>query len=203
MQWDLLPKKETIEKTKIALEANGFNVLYAETSEEAREKVLSLIPKGAEVMTMTSVTLDVLGLPKHINESSAYDAVRPNLMHMNRETQRREMQKLGSAPEHAIGSVHAVTQDGSVLVASNSGSQLPAYIYGSLHVIWVVGVQKIVKDLQQGMKRIYEHSLPLEAERARKAYGVSGSFVSKLLVVNKEVMPGRITIILVNQVLGF
>ncbi len=99
--------------------------------------------------------------------------------------------------------MHAVTEDGKVLIASNSGSQLPAYAYGSGHVIWVVGAQKIVKNLDEGIKRIYEHSLPLESERARKAYGVPGSAVNKLLIINKEIIPGRITMILTKEKLGF
>ena len=95
-----------------------------------------------------------------------------------------------------------VTEDGKVLIASNSGSQLPGYAYGSSHVIWVVGTQKIVNNIDDGMKRIDQYVLPLESERAHKAYGVPGSFVSKLLIFNRE-NPGRITMILVKQPLGF
>ena len=122
---------------------------------------------------------------------------------MDRNTQGLEMQRLGAAPEFVIGSVHAVTQDGKVMIASNSGSQLPAHAYGSSNVIWVVGIQKIVKNIDEGFKRIYEHSLPLESERARKAYNMPGSFVSKILIINKEIKPGRITIIFVPEILGF
>ncbi len=114
------------------------------------------------------------------------------------------MQKLGAAPEYVIGSVHTVTEDGHVLIiASASGSQLPAYVYAAEHVIWVVGTQKIVKNIEEGMKRIYKYVLPLESARAHKAYGVPGSSVNKLLIVNKEPVPNRITIILVQQPLGF
>ena len=93
--------------------------------------------------------------------------------------------------------------DGKVLIASNTGSQLPAYAYGASKVIWIVGTQKIVNDLEDGMKRIYEYTLPLESERAQKAYGVAGSAVSKLLIVNQEVTPGRITIIFVPENIGY
>ena len=124
-------------------------------------------------------------------------------MSMDRKTQGREMQKIGATPDWTIGSVHAVTEEGQVLIASNTGSQLPAYAYGSSHVIWVVGTQKIVKNIDQGIKRVYEHSLPLESERAKKAYGVPGSFVSKILIVNKEISPGRVVIIFINEKLGF
>ena len=152
---------------------------------------------------MTSVTLDKIGISKEINESGNYNSVRKKLMTMDRKTQGKEMQKLGAAPEYAIGSVHAVTEDGKILVASNSGSQLPAYVYSSNNVIFVVGTQKIVKNLNDAFKRIYEYTLPLESERAKKAYGVPGSFVSKILIINREINPGRIKLIFVNEVLGF
>ena len=194
-KWNQLASKEVIDRTMEALKANGITAKLVENGQEAKEEVLKLIPEGAEVMTMTSVTLDKVGI--------LYDSVRNKLNSMNRETQNLEMQKLGAAPEYAIGSVHAVTEDGHVLIASNTGSQLPAYVYGSSHVIWVVGAQKIVKNTDEGIKRIYEHSLPLESERAKKAYGVPGSAVNKVLIINKEVQPGRIKLILVKEKLGF
>lgn len=178
-------------------------MIIAKNGEDAKKKVLELIPKQAEVMTMSSTTLDTIGITKEINESSQYNSVRNKLFSMDRKTQELEMQKLGSAPEYAVGSVHAVTEDGHVLIASNTGSQLPAYVYGSAHVIWVVGAQKIVKDTDSGIKRIYDYVLPLESERAHKAYGVTGSAVNKLLIINKEATPNRLIIILVKEVLGF
>lgn len=201
--WSQLADKEDINRTIEALKTNGINALFVENKNEAREKILNLIPKGAEVMNMTSVTLDTIDIPKEINGSGNYKSVRNRLNNMDRNTQSLEMQKMGAAPERAIGSVHAVTEEGAVLIASNTGSQLPAYASGASHVIWIVGTQKIVANTEEGIKRIYEYVLPLEAERAKKAYGSSGSNVSKLLIVNKEVKPGRVTLIFVNEVLGY
>lgn len=203
--FDSIPSKDTIDQTIQALTDNGINAVYAETPEEAKQKVLELIPKGAEVMTMSSETVRSLGLDTVFNESGEYDSVRAKLMKMNRETQGREMQKLGAAPDYTLGSVHAVTQDGKVLIASNTGSQLPAYVYASAHVVWVVGAQKIVADIAEGERRIYEYILPKETVRLGKQYGNPNlkSNVSKLLIVNKEVNPKRITLILINQSLGF
>ena len=157
-------------------------------------------------MQMTSITLDEIGVSKEINESGNYDSVRNKLNKLDRNTQHREMQQLGAAPEWAIGSVHAVTEDGKILIASNTGSQLPGYAYGSSHVIWVVSTQKIVNNLDEGMERIYDYVLPLETLRARKAYGLPDTFnsnVSKLLLITKEVSPNRITLIFVKEKLGF
>lgn len=121
---------------------------------------------------------------------------------MDRNTQGREMAKLGAAPEWVVSSVHAVTQDGHLLIASNTGSQLSSEAYAGGKVIFVAGTQKVVKDTDEGIKRIYEHSFSLEDKRAQKAYGVH-SGVNKILILNKEVMPGRITLILVKERLGF
>lgn len=197
-----LASEAKIEKTILALKENGIEAFVVENGEEAKKKVLELLPKGAEVMKMSSVTLDTINLSKEIEESERFNSVRKKLLSMNKEKQGSEMRKLGAAPEIAVGSVHAVTEDGKVLIASASGSQLPAYAYGSGKVIWVVGTQKIVKNTDEGIKRIYEYSFPLEDERARKAYGM-GSGVNKMLIINKELNAGRIILIFVKENLGF
>lgn len=202
--YNSLPDQATIDTTLKALQANGFNPVFVPTKEEAKEKALSLIPKGSEVMTMTSITLETLGLPEILNNSGDYNSVRAQLNKMDRNTQGRQMQKLGSAPDIAIGSVHAVTEDGHVLIASRTGSQLPGYVYGAGKVIWIVGAQKIVKDVEEGRKRIFDYVLELEGERANKAYHMtSGSRVNKLLTYFSEEIPNRITLILVGEPLGF
>ncbi len=202
--WDTLANEQTLQNTLNALKQNGIEAIIVETADEAKNKALELIPKGNEVMTMTSVTLDTIGLSAELNKTDGeFKPVRDKLYAMDRKTQQQEMNRLGSAPVFVVGSVHAVTEDGHVLVASNTGSQLPAYSYGALNVIWIVGSQKVVKNIQDGMKRIYEHSLPLESERAKKAYGVAGSEVNKILIINKEGQAGRIKLIIVKEKLGF
>ncbi len=203
MNYAQLASPETVEKTVDALKANGIDAHVVQNGAEANQKLLELLPKGASVMTMTSVTLDAIGAAQAINESGAYDSVRNALMALDRNTQGVEMRTLGAAPDWTVGSVHAITEDGHVMIASASGSQLPAYAFGAGNVIWVAGTHKIVKDTQEGFKRIYDYTLPLESERAHKAYGVPGSAVNKLLIINKEMQPGRITLILVNEVLGY
>ena len=200
-KWDQLADEKTVATTIEALKANGFEVYVAENREVAKQKVLELIPAGAEVMNMTSMTLEAINLAKSIAESGRFDSVRERLTEMS-EAQATEKRRLGTAPEWTIGSVHAVTQDGHLLIASRTGSQLPAYAYGAAHVIWAVGAQKIVKNTDEGMKRIYEHTFLLEDQRARKAYGV-GSGVNKILIINKEIQPKRATVILVKEKLGF
>lgn len=201
MNFDKIPNNETIEKTAEALQSHGFTVLIVENGSQAKEKVLSLIPKGSEVFTATSVTLDTTGIDDALNKSGDFQAVRDKLY--SDSVEKREKKRLGAAPEYSVGSIHALTEDGKVLIASNTGSQIPSYVYGADQVIWVVGAQKIVKNIDDGMKRIYDYVLPLESERAHKAYGVEGSFVSKLLIVNKEAAENRVTIIIVKEPLGY
>ena len=200
--WTRLANNESLNKTTGALKENGINALVVENGKAAKEKVFDFLPIGAEVMTMSSVTLDSLGISKEINESGKYNSVRKKLMSMDRKTQEREMQKLGASPDWAIGSVHAVTQDGQVMIASNTGSQLGPYASGAAHVVWVVGTQKIVKDIDEAVERIYEHCLVLESERMKKLYGMASN-VSKKLTISKEIRPNRITLIFVKQLLGF
>jgi len=203
MTWDKMAEDGAIETAVKALNANGFSTIVVENGNAAKAKALELIPKGAEVFTATSATADAIGLTKEINESGSYDSVRNKMHKLDRNTQKKEMAMLAGAPTWVVGSVHALTEDGKALIASASGSQLPAYSYGAQHVLWIVGAQKIVKNTEEGMRRIYEYTLPLESERAKKAYGVPGSFVCKLLTMNKEIVPERITVIIVKEVLGF
>lgn len=201
--WTTIPTDDILQKVTEKLTANGINAQVVATKEEAKEAALSLIPEGSEVMDMTSVTLAETGLQDIILNSGKYKAVKNILASLSDESDKALKRQLGAAPDYAIGSVHAVTENGEVIIASNTGSQLPAYLYGAEHVIWIVGAQKIVANLDEGMKRIYDHVLPLEADRARKAYGVAGSNVSKLAIVHKEVNPQRIHLILVQEQLGF
>jgi len=206
MQWDTPANDKVIAKTVDSLKQNGVDAIIVTNGEEAKKKVLDFLPKNSEVMTMTSITLETTGIAAAINESGDYDSVKNKLSKLDRAKDSREMQRIGTAPEWAIGSVHAITEDGKLLIASMTGSQLPAYAYGAGHVIWVVGTQKIVKNLDDGMERIYDYILPLETKRARKAYNLPDTFnsnVSKLLIINKEIIPNRLTVILVKEKLGF
>lgn len=191
-----------IERAARALEANGIKTLIAQHGEEAEQMVFDLLPEGAEVFTASSQTLEQLGIPAALAESEQYELVRDKLKKMDPKTQNREMVKLGATPEYVLGSVHAVTEDGQVLVASNTGSQLGPYAAGAAHVIWVVGAQKIVQDLEEGMRRIEEYAYPREDERLKKAMGIP-SGVNKVLMVNKEIQPGRVTMIIVKEELGY
>ncbi|MBC6952307.1 hypothetical protein DWB58_30720 [candidate division KSB1 bacterium] len=201
-EFSRLSTDEQIERTAAALEANGIHTLIAENGGDAKRLFFELIPDGSEVFLGSSVTLEKLGIKDEIDKSGRYDALRPKMFAMNRETQGREIRKLGGAPDFAAGSVHAVTEDGHVLIASNTGSQLGVYASSAGKVIWVVGAQKIVKDLNEGLRRIQEYCLPLEDEHMQQLYKMNTG-VNKALIVNREIRPNRITMIIVKEELGF
>lgn len=109
---------------------------------------------------------------------------------------------MSSVAEYDVGSVNAVTEDGKLVVASATGSQLAPIAAGAANVILVVGTQKIVKNLDEAFRRIEEHSLPLESEQLKKLYGVPSS-INKILIISKEAIPNRIKLIFVKEKLGF
>ena len=197
-----LATDERIERAAAALTATGMNAMVVASGEEARRAVEDLLPYGAEVFNNTSRTLEAIGVAEDIERSGRYQPLRLRLYQMDREMQQHEMRNLAASPDYVVGSAHAVTEEGSLLVASASGSQLGPIVSGGGQVILVVGGQKIVPDVATGMRRIYTYCLPLEDHRAREAYGL-GSGVNNVLIVNRSIAPGRITVILVREPLGF
>lgn len=200
MAYAQLASDEQIERTAKALEANGIRVFVVNNGEEAKAKLFEIIPSGAEVFTSLSTTLETIGVPAEVDKR--YNSVRAKLGSMDRKTQNREMIKLGATPEWMVGSVHAATEDGTVVVASNTGSQLAGYAAAAGNVVWVVGAQKIVPNLDEAMKRVREYTYPSEDERMLQAYGMNSN-ISKWLIVHREVMPNRTTMIIVKENLGF
>ena len=193
--------RERLERTVAALEARGFRAEIAADDADARRRVLEAIPEGAEVHMALSETIREVGLTAEIDESGRYDSVRAKLNALDRETHARERRKLGAAPDYIVGSAHAITDDGTVLVGSGSGSQLGAYAYAAGSVILVAGHQKLVRDHAEGMRRIREYCLPREFARMQSA-GYAGSLLAKMLTIHAE-PGGRIRIILVPETLGF
>jgi hypothetical protein len=201
-EFEELASDEQIRHTVQALKANGIEALVAENAEEAKRMFFEQVPEGAEIFLGASVTLETLGIKDEIDSSGRYNSLRPKIWAMDRATQGREIRKLGAGPDYAAGSVHAVTENGQVLIASNTGSQLGPYVFGAGRVIWVVGAQKLVKNLEDGMQRLEEHILPLEEEHMQQLYNTH-TYPSKILIVNREIKPGRITMIIVKEKLGF
>jgi hypothetical protein len=200
-RFSALPDEPTLAATVTALEEHGFSVEVVDDLDAARQAILARIPAGSSVMTNTSVTLAETGIADAINDGGPYDSARNKMFALDFATQAQEMKAIGGQPEYALGSVHAITRDGTLVIASASGSQLASYAWGAANVIFVVGAQKLVPTLEAAHQRIYQHSLKLEDARAMAAYG-QHSQVGKILEIHQE-LPGRIHIVLVRQVVGF
>jgi hypothetical protein len=192
---------ERLKRTAEALQGRGFRAHVVADGAAAKQFVLDAIPEGAEVHTALSETLTELSLRAELEESGRYDSVRAKLASLDRETQGREMRKLGAAPDYIVGSAHAITDDGVVMVGSGSGSQLGAYAYAAGTVILVVGHQKLVRDIPHGLRRLGEYALPREYARMQSV-GYPGSLLAKTLLIEHE-PGGRIIVILVPETLGF
>jgi hypothetical protein len=193
---------EQIATTVQALNEHNIQTVVVDSAEAARQYVLGLIPKGAEVHIAASRTADVIGLTAEIEETGNYQAIRPQLRKIDRVTQPREFRKLAASPDFMLGSVHAVTEKGQVLIASGGGGQIGPYASGAGTVIWIVGAQKLVATLEDGLRRIQEYAYPLENERMQAATG-RASHLNQILIINGSLMPNRLKMVIVKENLGF
>ncbi|HEY6478669.1 MAG TPA: LUD domain-containing protein [Streptosporangiaceae bacterium] len=193
---------ENLERAAAALTAHGFTAEILDDAAAARARIQALIPEGASVFTGASETLRLSGIEADLNASGRYRAIRPLVLAMDRVTRADDIRRLTASPDVAVGSVAAVTETGSLVIASASGSQLPGYAGGADRAIWVVGAQKVVPDLGTALRRVEDHCLPLESARAQVAYG-QPSAVNRLLILNAEFRPGRGTVLLLRQAIGF
>src|SRR5258707_7206592 len=197
-----LPDEHALQATVVALEEHGFSVEVVGDLDAARQAVLARIPEGSSVMTNTSVTLAETGLADAVNDGGGrYESARNKMFALDFATQAQQMKVIGGQPDYALGSVHAITRDGTVVIASATGSQLASYAWGAANVIFVVGAQKLVPTLEAAHERIYQHSLPLEDARAQAAYG-QHSQVGKILEIHAE-LPVRNYVVLIRQQVGY
>lgn len=195
------PAADPVERVAEALRSHNIEAIVVDTAAEARTTVLGLVPEGAEVHTGKSKTLEDVGLYAELMESGRYDALRPRLFTMDRATQGREMRKMVAAPDVMLGSVAAVTEDGALVAASATGSQLGPYAAGAGRVILVVGSQKIVPDLDAALVRIRDVAFPYENAQVRARLGVD-TVLEKVLITYGEWQPGRTTVVLVREPVG-
>jgi hypothetical protein len=193
---------QRLERAAAALKAHGFTVEILDDVAAARTRVKDLIPQGASVFTGASETLRLSGIDHDINAGGRYQAIKPQTLAMDRVTAAADIRRLRAIPDIVVGSVHAVTETGSLVVASGTGSQIPAYAGGAARAIWIAGAQKVVPDLDTALRRVEDHCLPLESARTQAAYG-SPSAINRLLILNGELEPGRGTVLLLREAIGF
>ncbi|AII04133.1 MULTISPECIES: LUD domain-containing protein [Rhodococcus] len=193
---------DQVERAAESLRRNGFTAHIVDTVEEAHTLVTDLLPTDKTIFTSTSETLRLSGLAETINSSGTFRSLRAEQSDWDLSARHDDVRVTRSAPEVVIGSVHAVTEDGKLVTASASGSQLAPYASGATQAVWVVGAQKVVPDLATALHRIETYSYPKEDVRAQHAYGVR-STISKILINGRELVPGRGTVVLIREAIGF
>lgn len=193
--------EESIQRAASALREHNFSVEVFDTLAQARAYVISVLPKDQSILTASSETVRTSGLDEDINRSGKFNAVRPQLEKLDRNTQRAEMRKLSASPDVIVGSVHAVTEDGRMVAASASGSQLAPYASSAGKAIFMVGSQKVVPDIDAAMRRVQYYSYPKEDIRAREKYGRPTALL-KVLTLSGD-WPGRSTVVIVREPAGY
>jgi L-lactate utilization protein LutC len=204
-KWERLPDEETVGRTISALKSRGISAEFVPNRKKALDAVTRLIPEGSELMTASSRTLDEIGFLALLKSGKHQWTSQNDLINSEKDPAKRaELRRRNVNVDYFLGSVHAITESGETIVASASGSQIPSYAFTSKNVIWVAGTQKIVPNLEEGLRRIREHSLDLESARM-KSLGFPGSMIAKILIVEREpAMLGRkVSMILVSEKLGF
>ena len=206
MDFATLPTLDRIHRTLEAVKARGIHAELVETKESALEHVQAIIPPGAVVMTGASVTLQQIGLEDIlISGNHPWRNFKADLLAEKDPLKQSAMRREGTLAEFYLGSVNALAETGELVFASGSGSQLPAYVYTSRHVIWVTGTQKITPTLEDAIRRVREYVLPLEDQRQKSLGNRAGSRINRILIIEGEpaYLRRNLTLILVNQALGF
>jgi hypothetical protein len=191
----------TLQQVAERIRERNIEVMIVNTGEEARQVVLERIPKGSQVHSGKSKTLQEAGIFNAIMDPNQYDALRHQILKMDRKTQGQAIRKLMASPDFMLGSVNAITQAGILMAASATASQIGPYANTAGKVILVVGSQKIVPDFETAFRRIRDHVQPWEEAQVRKAVNM-GTFVGKILIIQREWIKERMTVILVREPIG-
>lgn len=205
MNYNILTTGESLKKTYDALATKGYKVELVKTGFDALSKIKEIIPEGATIMNGSSTTLSQIGFVDVLkNKEHKWNNLHDKVLNEADPDLQAELRKQVVHSEYYLGSVHALTEDGDMLIASNSGSQLPSIVYTSTHLVFVVGTQKIVPNLEEAFNRLEQYVVPLEDKRALEAYGVNTQVNKILLIKGENPHMGRtIHIILVEEILGF
>jgi len=203
--WKDLASDASLEKTVSSLKEKGYNVLVVENGAKALEKIKTLIPDGASVMNGASITLEKIGYLDYLKSGQhKWMDWHAKVDAENDKAKRSELRKQSALSDYYLGSVHALSEDGQMVIASNTGSQLPHVVFTSPNLIFVIGTQKITANLDEAMKRLEEYVVPLEDVHMKSLYG-NGTQVSKIVIFRKEnpMMGRKINVLLVKEELGF
>ena len=190
-------------QTSSALIQRNIHTSIAENAAEAKQLLMDLIPRNSEVYVSTSETLDSIGYTEHISQSNNYKSLNELVTaETDLDTQKDVRRRVTTIADYFVGSVQAISASGEVIIASGSGSQIAAYVYGAKKVFWVAGIQKICQDLPSAIERVRGYTLE-KHDQWLEGYGRSAAPVGKLLIFEHEQVKERVHMILVKEILGW
>ncbi|MBC7836954.1 lactate utilization protein [Acetobacteraceae bacterium] len=207
MNYKTLVSDETLQKVASELKKRNFDPIIVPDKEEALKKIQELIPLGASVMNGASRTLEEIGFIEHLkSDTHGWNNLHKAIVGESDPQKQQILRREALLSDFYLGSVHALAETGEMVIASNTGSQLPHVVYSSPNLILVIGTQKIVPTLEDGRRRLREHVVPLEDVRMKEVYGPTmGTMLNKEFIFHGESsFTGRkIHVLLVNEKLGF
>lgn len=205
MNYNTLPTKSSLDRTILSLSSKGYKVFSVQNSKEALKKIQEIIPDGSTIMNGSSTTLNQIGFTDLLKQNNhKWNNLHEMIVNEKDPVKQSKLRKEATISDYYIGSVHAITEDGGMVIASNTGSQLPNIVFSSNNLVLVISAQKIVSNLSEAIDRLENYVKPLEDKRSTEVYGVPTS-VNKVLIFKGEnpYMGRTVSVILVNEVLGF
>ncbi|MEW6033239.1 MAG: lactate utilization protein [Chloroflexota bacterium] len=141
-----------------ALERNGFSACFVDSKEEARQKILELVPDGAAVGAGGSITIREIGVLDVLKERGhrLYDHWAPGLT----QEQVLAIRRAQLTCDVFLTSANAVTSDGRLVCCDGAGNRVAAMAFGPKKVVVAVGANKIVCDLDTALRRVKEVAAP-------------------------------------------
>lgn len=202
-KWGHMPPEEDIASTAKATEARGIKVMRAKDGEAALEKIKAIIPSGAEVMNGSSTTLIEIGFVEFLNNGQhGWKDFHNIITSEDDKAKRNDLRRKAVAAEYFLSGVNAIAMTGELISCDATGSRAGAWPFAAKNLILVAGVNKIVLTIEDGLRRIREYAYPLEDARARKASGTP-SRIGKCVILASEWQSGRVTLILIDDKLGY
>jgi len=191
--------KEVVENIK----SRGINVILVNNKKQALEKIKEMIPKGSEVSNGSSTTLDEMGFIDYLKSGKhGWRNIHEEIIKEKNMQKQMDLRRKSVTAEYFLGSINAIAKTGELVACDASGSRVSAYPFAAKNLILVAGTNKISENLEEAIKRVREYVYPLEDERAQKEYGMP-STMGKWVIIEREIFPNRITLILVKEKLGF
>jgi L-lactate utilization protein LutB len=202
-KWNTLPSAEIVKKTAEAVEARGIRVLLADNGDEALSLLRGLIPSGSEVMNGSSTTLIEIGYQELLESGkSGWRDLHAVITSENDAGKRAELRRKSVGAEYFVSGANAIAETGEIVSCDATGSRVGAWPFAAGKLIIVAGINKIVPFLPDAILRVWEYAYKLEDARARRALG-SPSIIGKCVILAHERIPGRTTLILVREALGY